>query len=768
MLRGIGQRRTAGRQAHRRRKSIKVVTAPRLGAVAVLCALALIPIEYAVLSATPASAGTSPDVTAVRPDVGPLTGHTAVTITGNHFEQGSTTVTFGTETATDVTVTSPTTLTAVAPEHPGGSVDVNVTTASGGMSNPNPADLFAYGPPSTTGVSPGAGAPTGGTVVTVTGTSFAPGATVSFGATPARDVTILSATTLVATAPASHSTGDADVTVTTPGTDGGTSAATYADLFAYGAPTVTNVAPETLPAATASPASTTTTPPMVTITGTDFSLGDTVLFGLTPATDITVWGASVITAVPPPSVGGADVTVGNALGTSPASVGAQFAIGAPTVTGLSRSAGPPGGGETLAVTGTGFVAGTTVDFGSMAATGVTVVSPTVLHATVPPGGPGSVGVTVTTPQGTSAASAADLYAYGPPSVTSVSPRTAATEGGRTVTITGTGLVPGATVRFGTTEVPGADVNATGTSLRVPAPAAADGSVDVTVTTAAGQSATSVADLFATGAPVVTRVAVDAGPVAGGNDVIVAGNGFVPGLTVSFGDRPAALAIVTPGGTGLYTVAPAGSAGPVDVTVMTPQGRSATNRRDTYFYGGPVVTKVTHPSGSAAGDSGVKITGTGFSPDATVSFGMQPASAVTVHSPTSITAMAPPANPGVIGVRVDTGAGLSPVSPADHFAYGDRPASSAGSACNSIELLWVGLQGRWRAAGTTGSRATGRGDATLGWALSADHVTGPDRSSATCQGRDGPQLLSRVVDVGTRSAARVPARSAPRAPLRGAG
>jgi hypothetical protein len=506
----------------------------------------------------------------------------------------------------------------------------------------------------------------------------------------------------------------------------------------------------------------------VTINGTDFSLGDTVLFGLVPAADVTVWSPYVITAAAPASlIGGADVTVTNAVGTSPPSVADQFAAGPPKVTGLSRSAGPPGGGETVGITGSGFVAGTTAAFGSVAATGVTLVSPTLLDAIVPPGGAGSVNVTVTTWQGTSAPSAADLYAYGAPAVTAVSPDAATTDGGTTITITGTGFVPGATVSFGTTVAPVSTVGATGTWLQAAAPAARAGSVDVRVTTAAGRSAASVADLYAAGGPAVTSVATDAAPPGGGNDVIVAGSGFVPGLTVYFGARRAPLAIVLPGGTGLHTVAPPGTAGRVDITVRTPQGRSATSRHDSYFYGAPTVTRVTHPSGSTAGDTVVTITGTGFSPHAKVSFGMQPAAAVRVTSPTSITAVSPAANPGVIGVRVSTSAGLSRVTPDDQFVYGDQlvsspPLPSAGTFCDSIDLLWVGLQQRWQAAGPRRTRAD-RGRATSGGSLSGAHVARADVPNPACRGSVPGQLLSHIVEVDTRDdlseVLLVPARSA---------
>ena len=82
------------------------------------------------------------------------------------------------------------------------------------------------------GVSPITGPTTGGTAVTITGTNFVSGATVSFGASAATGVTVVSATQITATSPA-HAVGVVDVTVTTAG---GTSAISSADQFTYTPP----------------------------------------------------------------------------------------------------------------------------------------------------------------------------------------------------------------------------------------------------------------------------------------------------------------------------------------------------------------------------------------------------------------------------------------------------------------------------------------------------------------------------------------------------
>ena len=97
----------------------------------------------------------------------------------------------------------------------------------------------------------------------------------------------------------------------------------------------------------------------------------------------------------------------------------------PVVTGLVPTSGPPAGGTTVTINGSGFTGATGVSFGSTAATIVNVESDSQLTATSPAGN-GTVDVTVTTPNGTSQTSSADLFTYTlPPSpvVSSLDPFT---------------------------------------------------------------------------------------------------------------------------------------------------------------------------------------------------------------------------------------------------------------------------------------------------------------------------------------------------------
>jgi IPT/TIG domain len=83
---------------------------------------------------------------------------------------------------------------------------------------------------------------------------------------------------------------------------------------------------------------------------------------------------------------------------------------APTVTSVSPPTGLVGGGATINIAGTGFSGATHVNFGGSNAVTFTVVSSTQISA-VDPTGSGTVDVTVSTAQGTSATGPQDQFTY---------------------------------------------------------------------------------------------------------------------------------------------------------------------------------------------------------------------------------------------------------------------------------------------------------------------------------------------------------------------
>ncbi len=169
-------------------------------------------------------------------------------------------------------------------------------------------------------------------------------------------------------------------------------------------PTISNISPRSGPTSGGT---------SVTITGTGFSGTTAVRFGATNATNVTVYSATQITATSPAGAGAGtvDVTVTTPAGISATSAADQFTYaGAPTVTSISPSSGASAGGTTVNINGTGFNGTTAVKFGATSATTVTVYSDTQMDAKSP-AGTGTVDVTVTTPSGTSAATAADQFTY---------------------------------------------------------------------------------------------------------------------------------------------------------------------------------------------------------------------------------------------------------------------------------------------------------------------------------------------------------------------
>jgi len=134
------------------------------------------------------------------------------------------------------------------------------------------------------------------------------------------------------------------------------------------------------------------------------------------------------------------------LGLSAVAGTAARAADAPTVTSVSPSEGVATGGIRVTITGSGFTGATAVVFGSTDEA-FTVVSDTEITAVESAQPVGTVvDVTVVTPDGTSAVTPADQFTFVPGTeITGISPAAGSIDGGNTITITGTGFLPGAQV-----------------------------------------------------------------------------------------------------------------------------------------------------------------------------------------------------------------------------------------------------------------------------------------------------------------------------------
>jgi hypothetical protein len=151
-------------------------------------------------------------------------------------------------------------------------------------------------------------------------------------------------------------------------------------------------------------------------------------------------------------------------------------------------------------------------------------------------------------------------------------------------------------------------------------------------------------------PTVSSISPAVGPASGGAQVTINGSNFQNGATVSFGGVNAtSVSFVNP--TELEVVAPAGAEGNATVEVANPDGGTAELPNAFAYNQGPSVTGISPASGPATGGTTVTITGSGFENGAMVSFGVTPATSVTVVSPTEIQAVVPPEAAGAAAVTV---------------------------------------------------------------------------------------------------------------------
>jgi hypothetical protein len=595
-----------------------------------------------------------PVIDSVSPRVGPLTGGNTVTITGSGFQDGGLTLnkisfdpsgdTDGADAidGTDAVVVSDTEMTVVAPDASEFavvtlSVETVITAsftdgAEGGAiealpASPSDSD-YVFGVPEIDSISPGAGPLAGGNTVTITGSGFtAPGLSllsVSFdpdsdtGGTDGiagDDPVLVSNTEITVTAPDAtqsadgQSTLDSDIFVDFTDAGGSTIQALPKTAnvgllsYTFGAPIIDLVSP----ASGALDGGNT-----VTITGSGFETEgltlDTVGFDPTSDTagssiiegvDATVVSDTEITVTAPDATDAADAKSlletqvgvsfsdgsegGTPIKAVPAATGDNdYTFGAPVIDSMTPSSGPLGGGNTLTITGSGFSdSGLNLLHVAFDPDTDTTHSEAIdgLNAVVV----SDTEITVTVPDATAAAA-------------------------------GKGLLDAEVdVAFDNPDEPDTSIKA------VPA---ATGDNDYTF-----------------GAPVLSSVAPNSGPLAGGNSVTITGSGFAAsGLSLSAvtfdpstdtdgSEALGGLNAVVVSDTEITVIAPdattaAGDDGEFATNVHvsfnnsadpgTPVRAVATTESDSsYSFGAPVIDSVSPDNGPNGGGNTITITGAGF-------------------------------------------------------------------------------------------------------------------------------------------------------------
>jgi len=555
--------------------------------------------QVVAFKAAASTSGPAPTIGAISPSSGPTAGGTAVTITGTNFASGAT-VSLGGTAATAIVVNS-TTITATTPAHTVGAVNVVVTNTDGQSGTlPNGYTYISPNPaPTVTSITPTSGTTAGGTPISITGTGFLTGATVSLGGTAATGVIVVNSTTITATT-AAHTAGAVNVDVTNTDGHSGTlpNGYTYATSSGSGSIAFVQVKAATPSAPSASVAVT-------------YPLAQT---------------AGNLNVV---AVGWNDTT--STVSTISDSRGNIYtlAIGPTTGTGLRQSIyyakNIAGGSNTVTVTFN--QAATFVDVRALEYSGLDTANPLDVAA-------GAAGT------GTLASSGA---------VTTTSANELIFGAGMTRThFTGAGS--GFISRIITN--PDADIAEDQT-------VSSTGSYNATAPTTSANWVMQMATFRASGqgsgnpAPTVTSISPTSGTTAGGTAVSISGTGFLVGATVSLGGT-AATGVTVVNSTTITATTAAHAAGAVNVVVTNTDSQSGTLTNGyTYTSSNPAttVTSISPTSGTTAGGTPVSISGTDFLAGATVKLGGTAATGVTVVNSTTITATTAAHTAGAVNVVV---------------------------------------------------------------------------------------------------------------------
>jgi hypothetical protein len=200
-------------------------------------------------------------------------------------------------------------------------------------------------------------------------------------------------------------------------------------------------------------------------------------------------------------------------------------------------------------------------------------------------------------------------------------------------------------------------------------------------------------------PEVERVTPNAGSTAGGTEVQITGKVLAPNgpctfsfpgpscpeMMIYFGSEPGFIVEATK--TKILAFSPSHAAGTVDVTVVSPMGTSAINKKDKFTYSGappvqepgeaPVVSAVEPAHGSSAGFNSVLIRGEHLTPNDSVCvqchgdvvhFGTKNV-VVSQGTATQLLVIAPPHTPETVNVTVTTNPGAtSAINTSDLYRF----------------------------------------------------------------------------------------------------
>lgn len=218
-----------------------------------------------------------------------------------------------------------------------------------------------------------------------------------------------------------------------------------------------------------------------------------------------------------------------------------------------------------------------------------------------------------------------FFLVGPPNqpirIDGVSPERGPSIGGTAVFIHGEGFRPDTSVIFEGSVASGV-IYRSAHLLEVVTPPAPGGSASLLLRNPNGSFGRRADAFYFVPSPSITALEPAEGPTGGGTAVVVRGDGFEPGATVTFDGLEAT--VRWDDRTTLVVVTPPHERGPVDVVVTNPDTQTGALAGGFEYIPPPAVLDVIPEAGPEEGGTAVEIVGVDFRPGARVFFDDRPA------------------------------------------------------------------------------------------------------------------------------------------------
>ena len=458
---------------------------------------------------------------------------------------------------------------------------------------------FSYDPPSLYSLSPSVGATVGGSVLSLWGLNFGSSPTATVNGVNCNVTGPHNNTFMMCVVP--NGSGSSNAVIVSSG--GGLY--TTAQYYAYYPPVITAISP--IQGASAGGYN-------LTVTGGNFSMATTLTFVVVNGISVSPTyqtDTTLVITMPQYSNLFTVYPVVLANGQSSSQQVAFMYLGA-SITSVSPTTGPTAGGTLMRINGTNFGTSGYVMFGSTQAvlTGAGY-SNTYIECTLPVG-QGVSPVTVTL---NSVKSAGYAWSYLAPSISSITPSSAATSGNVLITLVGSNFGTSGAVTFGpytcSTSYPGTSYSTNKVICYLPPGQGANLSVLVNVSAIVNP----IVPLFSYNPPNITNISPVSGPTSGGGVITLYGVNFGLSAVVTFANPSgsAQSLVCTPYGLGqshtqIQCTVPAfvGASVPIYANVS-----NQVSSGYPYVYTAPVINAITPLTAPTQGGTYVTFNGTNF-------------------------------------------------------------------------------------------------------------------------------------------------------------